>query len=114
MTEIITLPSTTPDGRAIVSDNDFEVRAVVPPAEPIVLSGSAGGFSENKITAPLADWAAAPASAVKPNKTVQVTKTMSRRGRLPNMPVESAHLPPPITPCHSPEVPSSSSSTRAV
>src|SRR4029450_2475719 len=51
-----------------------------------------------------AEPACAPASNAAPKRTTDPTAAIDR-GRLPNMPPESAHRLPPITVSHSTEVP---------
>jgi hypothetical protein len=88
---IITWPLTTADGRAIVSDEDFEdVREVVPPARAIAPSGVAlscatAMSSDPSTSLALAVGTVAPASEAKPRTAVNTRATANRRGRLPNM-----------------------------
>jgi hypothetical protein len=105
-------PAAAAGGRAIVSDCDFELRAVVPPSttiDPTVGSGEPDTFAKpSGIRAPLAGEADAPAIALATRRPKAAKTAAIGRGRLPNMPAASADLSPPITAGHSTEVPLSS------
>jgi len=84
----------TAAGRAIVSDDAREARAVVRPRRTIEPSGVPDGGLDSGSTSvmPLAGPANAPASALAASKAVQAASAI--RGRLPNIFFTSAERPP--------------------
>jgi len=85
-TATITSPAMA-TGRAIVSDDAFEVRAVVLPPSTIELSAVIDGMAASDSTthAACAGEANPPASALAPTRAIQAAIAI-RRWRLPNMP----------------------------
>ena len=105
--EISTLPLMMPDGRTIVSDEDFAVRELLPTASAPFPSDAGARSPASASNEPHAVEVAEPANAAIARKAVLMSTTAFRRGRLPNMPCASAHLCALLSRPHSTGVPSS-------
>jgi hypothetical protein len=88
-TATMTFPA-KPAGRAILSEDAFETRAVVFPSRAIEpVPPKLPPPVDSAANAPAAGEAEPPARTLAPSKTIQATLAIGR-GRLPNMAVRSA------------------------
>jgi hypothetical protein len=114
MTETMTYPRITADGRAIVIESDFEARAVVPPSATIESPLTDSPLEPDSLEAlsrpmpiinePAAGVAVVPAIALATRRPKAAKTAACSRGRLPNMPSASAHPASVVNNIHSTEV----------